>query len=43
MAIVLVILGNPFGMELAQPLRDFLFHRVLLPSSSLGGKESTVK
>jgi hypothetical protein len=31
-AIVVVILGNPFGMELAQPLRPFLLRHVFLPS-----------
>jgi hypothetical protein len=30
--IAVVILGNPFGMELAQPFRYFPLRRVLLPS-----------
>jgi hypothetical protein len=37
-----VILGNPFGMELAQPFRYFPLRRVLLPSDGQNGTCSSL-
>jgi hypothetical protein len=41
-AIAVVILGNSFGMELAQPFRYFPLRRVLLPSDGQNGTCSAV-